>query len=272
MSPTRRTAWVTLRHQPPYRSDAFADGFETLGFKVKMAFPETGQVKPEDVVVTWNLNPRYRGAEEAAKAAGAALIIAENGYIAPAPGLAPIYALARDGHNGSGYWFVGDEDRWSNLRQTIEPWVDRPGGYILIPDQRGIGSDLMRCPRLFYESVKPKIARVFAPSGYQPELRLRTHPGRHQPQRCLEEDLAEARAVVTWGSNVANIALLKGIPTYRCAPYHVNEAALSDLSTLPDPPRPDRLKAFKKLAWAQWTLSEIESGLAFKTLLRDVYQ
>ena len=34
-----RTAWITLRHEPPYRPGAFANGMENLGFKVRMAFP-----------------------------------------------------------------------------------------------------------------------------------------------------------------------------------------------------------------------------------------
>lgn len=76
--------------------------------------------------------------------------------------------------------------------------------------------------------------------------------------------------MVTWASNSANEALLMGIPSWRLAPYHVNEAALTDLALLIDPPRPDRLAAFQKLAWAQWALSEIASGEAFRSVLRDV--
>lgn len=264
--------WLTLRHEPPYRSDAFANGFERLGFKVQMKFPGPRDVRPEDVVVTWNLNPRYRPAEEAALRAGAALIVAENGYIPKLGSTDHYYALARNGHNGSGMWFVGAEDRWTPLGRTIKPWVSRPDGYILIADQRGIGSELMKCPRPFYETVAPKIERIFAKIDRKkiPQIKLREHPGRHVAKRSLMEDLNGARAVVTWASNVANEALLEGIPTFRVAPYHVNEAALPDLTLLPNPPQPDRLAAFKKVAWAQWSLREIEDASAFRSLLRDV--
>jgi hypothetical protein len=245
---------------------------ESLGFRVKLTFPASGEVKPQDVVITWNLNPRYRPAEEAATRAGAALMVAENGYIPKAGDTTPYYALARNGHNGSGFWYVGAEDRWTPLGQTIRPWVSRPDGYILVADQRGIGSELMKCPRPFYETVAPKIERIFAKAGIRkpPAIRLREHPGRHVAQRSLTEDFSGARAVVTWASNVANEALLAGLPTFRVAPYHVNEAALTDLHLLLDPPQPDRLPAFKKLAWAQWSLREIETGTAFRSLLRDV--
>lgn len=268
----RPIAWITLRLEPPYRSDAFAAGFENLGFVAKMVTPEFVKPKAGDVVVVWNLNPRYRPAADAAKAVEAPLIVAENGYVPRAFDLTPVYALARNGHNGSGFWYVGKEDRWALLNRTLAPWQDNPGGHILIADQRGIGSDLMKCPRPFYETVAPKIARIFAKIDRkaQPVLRLREHPGRHVSKRTLAEDFAGARAVVTWASNVANEALLAGIPTFRVAPYHVNEAALHDLNELPNPPHTDRLEGFKKVAWAQWSLPEIEDGSAMKYLLRDV--
>jgi hypothetical protein len=267
-----RTAWITLRHQPPYRSDAFADGFEALGFKVRMAFPPANTVKPDDVVVTWNLNPRYRDAAKEANKAGAALIVAENGYIPRRSDTEPFYALARDGHNGSGFWFIGEEDRWTPLGRGLHEWRHNPKGHVLVCDQRGIGSELMRCPRPFYEPLVPKLKRIFARIDKKnvPEFRLRAHPGRHDSKRTLAQDLEGARAMVTWASNAANEALLMGYPAFRCAPFHVNEAVLSDLTLMPDPPHPDRLAAFKKLAWAQWALSEITNGTAFRCLLQDV--
>jgi len=267
-----RTAWITLRHQPHYRADAFAAGFEALGFQVKMAFPPH-KIAPGDVVVVWNLNPRYRGAAETASKAGAALLVAENGYVPKAGEAQQYYALARNGHNGSGTWFVGPEDRWALLGQTLHPWQDNEKGHILIADQRGIGSDLMKCPAPFYDTVVPRIKKIFMRKlgrNSCPEIKWRRHPGRHAPTTTLSEDLRDCRAVVTWASNVANEALLAGIPTFRCAPYHVNAAALSDLTELPSPSKPDRLAAFKKVAWAQWSLPELENGIAFQWALRDV--
>ena len=268
----RRTAWITLRHQPPYRSDAFAAGLEGLGFKVSMGFPSAGEVKPQDVVVVWNLNPRYRGAAHEAKRSGAALVVAENGYIPKNHSTELWYALARDGHNGSGFWFIGKEDRWADLGRTILPWKKNPKGHLLIADQRGIGSEIMKCPRPFIEPLLPKLERIFARHNKKdrPHFRFRLHPGRHKSQTTLAQDMEGARAVITWASNTANEALLAGYPTFRVAPFHVNDAALTDLSLLPNPPETDRLTAFRKLAWAQWSLSEIETGVAFKSLLRDV--
>lgn len=268
-----RTAWITLRHQPPYRAHAFFDGLEAVGFKPKLQFPGPHAVQKDDVVVVWNLNPRYRDAANQAKMVDAPLLVVENGYVprAHAPG-DPVYAIARNGHNGSGLWFVEKEDRWSPLGQTIHPWVDRPDGYFLIIGQRGIGSETMRSPSNFLDYTATRVRKIMARSGTKRkdlEIRFRQHPGRHKPTTSLNQDLSGARAVITWASNVANEALLQGIPAFRCAPYHVNDAVIPDLSLLADPPKYDRLKAFKKLAWAQWFLEEIKDGTAFRSILRD---
>lgn len=263
-----------MRHQPPYRAHAFFDGLEKVGFKPKLSFPGPKQVNPEDVVVVWNLNPRYRDAANQAKAVGAPLLVVENGYVPNRnkPG-EPVYAIARDGHNGSGFWFVENKDRWSPLGQTIEDWVDRPDGYYLIIGQRGIGSETMRSPLHFLDHTARRVRKILARTAgvkrNDYEVRFRHHPGRHKPTTSLNQDLSGAKVVITWASNVSNEALLQGIPAFRCAPYHVNEAVIPDLNLLADPPHYDRLKAFRKLAWAQWFLPEIESGEAFRSILRD---
>lgn len=266
----QRTAWITLRHEPPYRSEAFASGLEKSGFTPRLQFPEVGQVKTGDVVVVWNLNPRYRSPARLAKAVGASLIVAENGYITKRRDLTAYYALARDGHNGSGFWHVGPGARWPLLDRGFGKWRTE-GEYILVADQRGIGSETMACPRNFADTIGERIKKVFIKAGQKaPPVVIRRHPGRHSATRPLAEDLRNARAVVVWASNVGNLSCLSGIPTFRCAPYHVNEALHDDLSLLPNPPEPDRAAAFEKLAWAQWSLAEIHNGVAFRSLLRDV--
>lgn len=266
----RPRAWITLRHQPPYRSGAFCEGMERLGYVAVNRHPEEKDVAPHDVVVTWNLNPRYRGAAHAAKVNGAALIVAENGYI-PRAGES-WYALARDGHNGSGYWFVGKEDRWAKLGRTIKPWAYDPKGHVVVADQRGIGSEIMRSPSNFIDHITPKLRRIFARRDKKdiPEFRPRFHPGRHAPKTTLAQDLQGARALVTWASNAANEALLMGYPAFRTAPFHVNPAVQSELLHLPEPIETDREAGFRVLAWAQWSLAEVRDGSAFKSLLRDL--
>lgn len=266
-------AWITLRHEPPYRSGSFAHGLERVGYSPILAFPEPKQVKADDVVVTWNLNPRYRPAADAALNSGASLIVAENGYVHRRGSSEPYYALARNGHNGSGFWFVGKRNRFEDLRHGFAPWREpTKGSYILVANQRGIGSDLMKCPRDFADKIRDRIDRVYHAAGFKksPKVVIREHPGRHKAQVELSEHLREARACVSWASNTLNIACLAGIPSFHIAPYHVNDAVIGDLSLLPNPPETDRDTAFNRLAWAQWSLSEINDGTAFRCLLQDV--
>jgi hypothetical protein len=74
----------------------------------------------------------------------------------------------------------------------------------------------------------------------------------------LEDDLARCGKVITWGSGAAVKALLWGIPVVSEMPHWIADQQNTDES---------RLAMFRRLAWAQWRLSEIESGEAFACLL-----
>lgn len=265
-------AYVTLRHTPPYRSDAFSDGLETIGYNVFMKHPsEVEPVGPGDVVVTWNLSTRYEKSAQRARAAGAALVVAENGYIQN--GVTTHYAVARDGHNGSGFWFVEDDgDRWRALGVPLRPWSHDPDGFVMIADQRGIGSCLMRSPRDFGRTAEAKVRKMYASRGLRcPEIRVRPHPGRpgvESPAPLLEA-LRGAAALVTWSSNAANVALHAGVPSFRLAPHHVNFSVIAGIDRLPELPLVEREPGFTGLSWAQWSLEEIGDGTAFRHVLRS---
>jgi hypothetical protein len=100
--------------------------------------------------------------------------------------------------------------------------------------------------------------------------RVRPHPG---IAKCvpLEKDLAKASAVVTWGSGAALKALTLGIPVYADMPQWIGADAALPVSALAsgqcNRDSDARLRMFRRLAWAQWRLSEIEDGTAFRALL-----
>lgn len=76
----------------------------------------------------------------------------------------------------------------------------------------------------------------------------------------LEDDLAKASKVVTWGSGAAIKALMVGIRVESHMPNWIGEQDNTDEG---------RLAMFRRLAWANWRLSEIESGQAFRWLLQS---
>ena len=87
--------------------------------------------------------------------------------------------------------------------------------------------------------------------------RVRAHPGQRD---CipLEEDLKDCGKVITWGSGAAIKALMWGIPVESYMPKWIGKQDNTDAG---------RLAMFRRLAWAQFRLSEFESGEAFARML-----
>lgn len=253
------TAICLIRHKVHYRREAFVAGLEALGYRVNNGV--VGEVRPDDVLVTWN---RYGTADRLARqfeVAGAAVVVAENPYLAPASG-EPAYAIARGHHNGPGWSPRGDADRWAALGLEVAPW--RSGGrVVLICPQRGIGPVEVAQPLNWTDGVVRRLARVT-----DLPVRVRPHPGANPPDVAFDDDLADAVAVVVWGSNAGNRAILAGVPVVHELPGWVGQGAsrfgLDGLSNLY---RGHRLTWCERLAGAQWRLSEIASGDAYRGLL-----
>lgn len=256
-----RRAWVTLRPLPHYRREAFAEGLKAEGYRIELSDPP-GQVAREDVVVIWN---RYGTGELTALAAdraGAAVLVAENAYLGEG------YALALDQHNGAGRWFPGGPERWGALGLEPAPWR-RDGDHILLLPQRGIGPNGVAMPMGWTEETLAALrGRTRRP------LRVREHPGRHAPERSLEDDLAGAWCAVTWGSGAGLRALLAGVPVFNQLPRWIGATAATPLSgaDLERPRRGDRLGMLQRLAWAQWSVEEIARGVPFRHLLSAARQ
>ena len=260
-----RTAWSMLRVEPPYRSGAFEAGFRALGYEPKRW--DGQQIAEDDVLVVWNKTARMAPAIAAARASGAPVIVTENGYFGEHDGL-QTYALALDGHCGSGRWYEGGADRFKTLwgpQVKFQPWREpRKDSHILICDQRGIGSELMRSPGYFADDLWAKLRKRYP-------TKLRRHPGR-EPMPPLAQHLENCRLVLVWSSNVATEALRQGIPVMYLAPYIASAKACTryDITQLEDPPRPNRMAGFASMAWQQADLGEVRSGVALQRLL-DVH-
>jgi hypothetical protein len=71
---------------------------------------------------------------------------------------------------------------------------------------------------------------------------------------------------VVWSSSAGVHALLEGIPTFCEAPFWIAKEAAAG-GSIDAPVMPERAPVFERLAWAQWTLQEIENGEPFRRLL-----
>lgn len=233
-------AWLGLRPGVHYRREAFTSGLEKLGYRViHEEIPRrTGD---RDVLVIWN---RYRGWATAAdqfESRGQKVLVAENAAWGNSFAGAQWYSLAHSFHNTAGRFPVGGNERWDSLGVELAPW--RTSGETVVLPQRGIGP--------------PQVAMPHAWLAKQAG-RVRPHPGTRE---CvpLDVDLAKAGKVVTWGSGAAIKALTWGIPVESHMPGWIGEQDNTDAG---------RLAMFRRLAWAQWRLSEITNGDAFRWLLR----
>lgn len=245
-------ASVILRHEPNYRSQAVIAGFKKHGYKIAST-PHPNPTE-NDVLLIWNRYSRYEHHAKMYKAAGGKVIIMENGYIGHAK------ALAIDHHNGAGTWAVGNEDRWHKFGVELREWRT-DGSHILVLPQRGIGEPGVSMPRNWLVNTMDKIKRYT-----DRPIKVRKHPGTN---RCtpLEDDLANAWACVTWGSGAAIKAIAHGVPVFHEFGQWIGAGASNCNMDIEDPYLGDRLGMFERLSWAQFFMSEIESGYAFEVLL-----
>jgi hypothetical protein len=261
------TAYLHFPDAVHYRREAFIGGLSRLGYIVQQGQPSVA-LRDNDVAVIWNKTARSHQSVEAARKGGGALIVCENGYAGKDVDARQPYAMALDGHNGSGRWFAPDDSsRLDALGLQPKPFRAQTSQKVVIAAQRGIGSPLMRSPPGFTDNVRRQlVARGF-------EVQVRPHPGQETPATRLMDDLEDARCLVVWSSNCATEAQIEGVPTYYVAPAIVTAPGLKKFAPMLDLDFSDGLRqeGLQRMAWAQWFLSEIAQGTAFKTLI-DVHQ
>ncbi|WP_440221841.1 hypothetical protein ACQQ2N_12155 [Dokdonella sp. MW10] len=196
--------------------------------------------KPGDIFVTWNLIRDGRYCAQRFEAAGLPVIVAENATWGNDFLGGHWYTLARSRHNTAGMFPVGDASRWDDLGVELAPW--RTEGETVVLPQRGIGAPGSAMPHDWPEKQQGRVRR---------------HPGQFH---CtpLDVDLARAARVVTWGSGAAVKALMWGIHVESHMPNWIGEQDNTDAG---------RLAMFRRLAYAQWRLHEIEQGTPFARLL-----
>jgi hypothetical protein len=216
---------------------------------------------PEDVIVLWNRHPNMEPYLQPYERAGAAVLIAENGYFGRNWRGGVWYSLARGQHNGAGTWPTSDGARWRSFGITVPPW-NTSGQELVILAQRGIGSAAVRQPQGWVERLAGELrART------RRRVRIRAHPGPQNavPRVSLEQDLRDAWAAITWGSSAGLKAIAAGVPVFFGMPAWIGGSAARSIDhDLEDRFLGDPLPMLERLADALWSLDEIESGEALR--------
>lgn len=260
-------ALCLIRKEPVYRREAFEKGLQRVGFKLfDRPFEPSDS---SDWLVIWN---RKRGFDEEQadrwEAKGGTVIVAENGYLAQTE--KTHYAISVHGHNGSGWFPVGDEDRFTplgfelkNLRSIVHPGIQ-----IVVRAQRGIGSALMASPQRWAEStaalLRPKFKVTIAP-----------HPGDKNKAAIDTAAIKKMGLAVIWSSALGVRALADGIPVWFDAPHWICEDAATrfrNRDSLPgyvDHWYTNRHKAMHRMSHGQWHFDEIATGEPFARIIAN---
>lgn len=259
-------AICTIRDLPPYRKQAFVEGLRKVGYKIVTAGNPQG---PEDLFISWNKYAQNEQMADSWERAGGTAVIVENGYAGRDADGRQYYAIAAHGHNGSGWWPEGSDDRWAALGIPLQPWREpTPDGHILVCGQRGIGSREMASPNAWHDHVSARLRKIT-----DRPIRIRPHPGNQPAKVPLEDDLRGAHACVIWSSGSGVKALIAGVPVFYDAPAWICAGTAKRIqgehlewSIVTD--EWPRLVALRGMAWAQWSVDEITSGEPF-VRLRD---
>lgn len=245
-----------LRHGQHYRAEAFAQGLRRHGYQVEQRWQR--QPRPDDLLLIWNRTRSYEAMAQIYEAAGARVVVAENGYLDRLDGTKH-YALALGGHNGTGRWFVGAGPRFEI---EDEPWR-KDGTRVLVLPQRGIGQKGVAMPIHWEPNVMDRLERIT-----QRQIVLRRHPGHVKGAPPL--DFQDIWCVVTWGSGAAMKALRAGVPVFHQLKNWIGAPGAAPLvDDIETRHTPDRHLLWTRVSWAQWSLEEIASGEAFDRLLHE---
>ena len=102
---------------------------------------------------------------------------------------------------------------------------------------------------------------------------FRPHPRVERPQNTISEALEDCHCLVTHNSTAAYEAIRQGIPVIcdPCAAYsEVCETRLENVNAPKIGTKAKRQKMLDRVAYAQWTLEELETGEPLKFLIEQL--
>jgi hypothetical protein len=264
-------ALTMVRQEPHYRADAVRVGLKAAGFEVVKELARPG---PRDLLVCWNRYGLFEAEAQRFEAAGAAVVIMENGIIGKTQNTyakqfdangEQLFTLALNFHNGPGAWFVGAPGRWRQQGVEVLPWRET-GENVLLCGQRGFGNPRVAPPPGWLEKTAEKLRKI----THRPIV-IRQHPGNEPAKVPLADDLEDAYAVVVHGSACGIHGMAAGIRCYStwsewigfpCAlPF--SEIGRADVN----PTDEARERMLDRVAWAQWPVCEIAAGEPFRLLM-----
>ena len=178
-----------------------------------------------------------------------------------------------------------DDQRFRQFGLDVIPWRNR-GQNIMIALQRPDSEQWQGMPPLedwVWTTVKdirnytdrpivirphPRFRRIVMPPGcdiQQPRL----HAGSYD-DFDFDSALDDVWAVINWNSNPGVASVIQGVPAFVGPDSLAREVSNTDLACLENPRRPDRQQWINDLCWTEWTVPEIQTGLALSHVLSSL--
>lgn len=221
-----------------------------------------------DLAVCWGFKKKY------VKQLANRVLVMERGYLGDRMKWT---SMGFDGLNNRAKFYNEGKDSTrldTHFPGILKPWRDTSQGrYVLILGQVARDAAVRNVKILeWYDYVAERLGR----RGI--EARFRRHPlegntwrvrGASTLQGTLEDNLKDAKWVVSWNSNASVLSVLEGIPTVT-----MDEGAMAwdvtERDPSVEPPTPPREQWAAEMAWAQWGVEEIERGDAWDHLRQGV--
>ena len=154
-----------------------------------------------------------------------------------------------------------DYARLRAIGVTVRPWR-RSGRNVVVVEQSE--HFLKLCGREYWLG---NALRAIKAQSDRPVKVRRWSRDKAKAVRGLAADLKDAWCLVTHMSAAATEAVLAGVPVFVSGPCAAVPMASGDLANIETPKYPDgREEWAARLAAAQWTMDELRSGLAWRTL------
>jgi hypothetical protein len=241
-----------------------------------------------DVLVIWNRHARQDHFAKAFERVKAKVLVLENAYI-KLRRADRFVSIGYGWHNNIKFApkLMDRGERWESFEIDLKPWQEK-GEHILIATQ----AKMLDWPGLGHESYRQpggwdsRICQLTRAMSKRPIL-FRQHPNGHSDKikyeplkkvknltisdgsKPIKNDLRKAWCSVLHTSNAATESLINGVPVFYTGPdIYLSQLCHKEISMIEKPFRSDeRENYFKRMAWAQYSLSEISSGFFFDVVL-----
>lgn len=155
-----------------------------------------------------------------------------------------------------------DFDRWRKLNLKVQPW--RNGDDILICPQSNMFFQIKGTSQKHWIDETVRKIRQFSDR----KIRFQYKSTQKCPEKAFRRSLSNVWAVVVHSSMAGVQAVIQGVPCFATDTNSTSaKFGTTDLSRIEKPVKPDNREYMAAvLAANQWTLPEIQSGLAWEHL------